>query len=236
MDGISIITCTGGRPQAFALCERFVARQTYPGLIQWIVVNDVDGKDWQPPQRPGMTVTRIFPEPKWGYGQNTLARNLLAAISCVQFDKVFFLEDDDRFADTYIETLVKQLDHFPIAGEAPARYYHVPSKRYRQLSNNRHASLCQTAIRKSWLPVLTDICNSQSSEFIDVRLWRKAYEPGALIDLRMSVGIKGLPGRPGIGIGHRPEIMADAWKPDPELTVLREWIGDDVRMYQEFIR
>jgi len=42
------------------------------------------------------------------------------------------------------------------------------------------------------------------------------------------VGIKGLPGRSGIGMGHRAEIRMT---PDPEFVKLKELIGDDYMYY-----
>jgi hypothetical protein len=43
-----------------------------------------------------------------------------------------------------------------------------------------------------------------------------------LFDTQMTVGIKGLPGRPGIGAGHRMKGISD-----PKLAVLKKRIGDD---------
>jgi hypothetical protein len=46
------------------------------------------------------------------------------------------------------------------------------------------------------------------------------------------VGIKGLPGRAGLGVGHRP---GTGWTPDPDFVRLRSWIGDDVDSYTNLI-
>jgi hypothetical protein len=56
--------------------------------------------------------------------------------------------------------------------------------------------------------------------WVDMRLWSKLR--GVLHEDYRCVGIKGLPGRPGVGVGHHP-----GGAPDPELNVLRDWVGDD---------
>jgi len=46
------------------------------------------------------------------------------------------------------------------------------------------------------------------------------------------IGIKGLPGTPGLGIGHRPKSKPGRqWRPDPEMKILRQLIGDDAENY-----
>src|ERR1035441_2250038 len=91
--GVTLITATGNRPKCLQLCQSFIARQTWKGPIQWIVVDD--GDDPLEIKFPGVLLTHIFPEPEWKPGQNTLARNLLAAIPEVFYDNVLFIEDDD---------------------------------------------------------------------------------------------------------------------------------------------
>jgi glycosyltransferase involved in cell wall biosynthesis len=233
-EGVTIITPTGGRPEAFALCEKFVLRQTYTGPVQWIVVNDCH-EQWTPPKRDKLIVTVVHPTPRWQFGQNTQARNLLVAIPEVQYDNVVFFEDDDAYKPEWLDYIVSALTFGAIAGEIPARYYHVPTKRYRINENKRHASLCQTGIRKEYLNYLKSIC-LECPQFIDVALWRSMFQFGpALIESKMSVGIKGLPGRMGIGMGHRP-TNGGAWHPDPDLAVLTEWIGDDVELYKRYMQ
>jgi hypothetical protein len=53
-----------------------------------------------------------------------------------------------------------------------------------------------------------------------------------LISTHHVVGMKGLPGREGIGIGHNPN---GPWTVDPALRILREWIREDVEFYQEYM-
>lgn len=174
-------------------------------------------------------VTRIFPEPSWISGQNTLARNLLAAIPTVKYDLVLVVENDDWYAPDYVTTMVARLDQHSLVGEVPARYYHVPSNQYLMNANTTHASLSQTGMRAELLSELRSICIAGGLSFIDIRLWNIDAKKGLYMDKR-SVGIKGLPGRPGIGIGHRPEAGC-GWQDDADGVVLRSWIGDDAELY-----
>ena len=231
-EGVTIITPTGGRPEALELCVRYVARQTW-SPIQWIVVDDGDPISPVPPDFTFEDFVRVYPKPAWQPGQNTLARNILAALPEVKHDVVFFFEDDDWYAADYIETQMQHLgEDFSIVGEVPARYYHLPTQQYRLLDNWTHASLCQTGIRREVFPLLEDLCRSQDQTFLDVRLWRQCKLSRSIHSSNRSVGIKGMPGRAGIGVGHRPENIG-GWRQDPDLSVLSGWIGEDLELYRE---
>jgi len=219
---LSVITCTGGRPAAFALCEKFMARQTLRP-DQWLVVDDVAEAT---PITMGQTVIR--PWPRWS-GESTLGRNILAALPMVTGSKIVFIEDDDYIPPDYLKHMSTMLNAYPLAGEAPARYYNVATRQYRQLRNTAHASLGQTGIQRSLLPTLAAICERER-KFIDIPLWRHHGSIGWLT-VSTVVGVKGLPGRPGIGIGHRP---AGHWPVDGDGSVLRSWIGEDAALYESF--
>jgi hypothetical protein len=221
--GITLLTPTGGRPEAFALCERWAARQTYKGEIQWLVADDCD-----PPTKCTMGQTVIRPEPRWKPGENTQFRNLLALLPLVRFDKIIHFEDDDAYLPTYIETMARRLDEAPLVGETPARYYNVRFRTWRDCGNNAHASLFQTAMRADILPVLKRICERQ--KWIDMALW-PAVPGGKLFHGEETVGIKGMPGRAGQVAAHRKQTWMN---PDPHLDVLRRWIGDDVAEYRRY--
>lgn len=240
MNEVTLITCTGMRPISLIRCGFFVSRFLTGSetIMQWIVVDDGEKESSIPVQEsPRLSIDRIRPMHRWRYGMNTLAANLLAAIPRVRYDRILFLEDDDYYASGYLAFQMKMLDSVMIAGESHARYYHFPSRRYRILENTRHASLCQTGIRSECLPVLKLICEENScSEFIDIRLWNKCTSgvmprPGLLMRGQYVIGMKGLPGRPGIGMGHTP-TDSTYWNQDRDLSVLRSWIGDDVSLYQ----
>lgn len=234
-NGLTLITLTGGRPEAFALCEHFVRRQTWNGPLQWIVVNDVDPSGPVKWAARGLSVVNyIYPEPKWRPGQNTMARNLLAAIPEVRYDKILFVEDDDAYAPDYLEAMAAQLDVADIAGEMHARYYHVGRRLHLTCPNIHHASMCATGMTAALLPALRTICQQARglSPYLDIHLWQAARGMRkSLTETHRVIGIKGLPGRPGIGMGHKPETHLSEWTPDPELHTLRKWIGEDADLY-----
>ncbi len=234
MAGVTLITPTGGRPEAFALCRKYVERQTYAGPTQWIVVDDGRAPEAKELKSDRMLITVIRPEPFWEHGQNTLARNLLAAIPEVQHDYVLVIENDDCYRPDYVERqMTRFLEGTDIVGEVPARYYHLPTRQYAVLKNSRHASLCQTGFHRGLLPTLKSVCENLEAAFIDVRLWERCPTRRVLCHDSRCVGMKGLPGRTGIGVGHRPEASPASWIPDPNLRELRSWIGDaDLEAYQ----
>jgi hypothetical protein len=215
MNGVTLITPTGGRPDAFRLCERWMARQTYTGPLQWVVVDDAD-----PVTSATMGQDVLRPEPKWN-GSHTLARNIRAGLGAAKYDAVIVIEDDDWYSPEYVRTTVDRLETLPamrLCGECPSRYYNVATRCYRLPGNMNHASLCQTAFRLELVPRVLGFMTSDP--WVDLMLWSKI--PGTLHEGYNVVGIKGLPGRTGVGIGHHP-----GGTPDPELTVLRSWVGEN---------
>jgi hypothetical protein len=86
--------------------------------------------------------------------------------------------------------------------------------------------------------MLTDICNLYpNGGILDIPLWRRvANNPGAVIHSFSGscIGIKGLPGRPGITQAHREQTRG--WFADPDLTMLRSWIGEDANIYTKYYK
>jgi hypothetical protein len=227
---ITLLTATGCRPQAWAICERLMARQTYAGLVRWIIVDD--GEEPQPVtfKRPGWTLEVVRPEVKWRPGLNTQACNLLEGLDCVRDDeRLVVIEDDDCYAPEYLERVNGWLDRAELVGEIRARYYQLPTGKYRQLGNHQHASLCSTGLRgRDALHLFRAECLRQD-KFIDLGLWRKFGGSRALHDSAMVVGLKGLPGRGGIGMGHRDDFAAPV---DRSRSVLRQWVGVNIDLYE----
>jgi len=236
---IIAITCTGARPEAFALCEKYMARQTVQP-DQWLVVDDC-----APATKCTMGQTVIRPAPRWPEfpEPNTQHRNMMAAVDYIRrgransTDKIIFFEDDDWYAPDYIWEQTDRLKAFTLVGETPARYYHVKSRAFRifddEAMNNPtpHASLCATAMTATLISTLIDALECRA--WIDMYLWRKCNYPYELFESSSVIGIKGMPGRPGVSQCHRQE--ADGrWSGDPDLSRLRQWIGDDADAYKRF--
>lgn len=224
---LTLLTATGARPQAWAICEQLMARQDYAGQVRWLVVDD--GPEPQPVtfQREGWEVKVIRPTRCWRPGQNTQARNLLQGLAhCSARDRVVVIEDDDWYAPDWLSHVAAQLEQAELVGESHARYYNIALRMGRQLNNAGHASLCSTALRGRAIDALRKACQS-APQFIDMRLWRR-FQGGHLFGGHRVVGMKGLPGRAGIGIGHNAKFSGTA---DPDGSLLREWIGADARLY-----
>jgi hypothetical protein len=224
---LTLLTATGARPEAWALCERLMARQDYAGPVHWIIVDD--GPEPQPVtfQREGWTLDVIRPEPHWQPGQNTQSRNLRVGLRDVEPDaRLVIIEDDDWYRSDWLRTVDTALQERELVGEYRARYYNVSTRRGKQLSNTQHASLCSTAMRGAAIDTFRWSCE-RHAKFIDLELWRK-HRSRYLFGGGRVCGIKGLPGRGGIGIGHSKDF---AGTHDPDGRILREWIGDDADLY-----
>jgi len=227
---LTLLTATGCRPVAWAICERLMARQTYAGPVRWIVVDD--GQEPQPVtfKRDRWTVEIVRPDVKWAPGLNTQATNLLEGIDRLTAEaRLVIIEDDDCYAPEYLDRVNVWLDTAQLVGECAARYYQMGSGKYRQLSNRSHASLCSTAMRgRLALDLFRQECRRQD-KFIDLGLWRKFIGTKALYESRMVVGLKGLPGRGGIGMGHRGDFAGER---DAKGAKFREWVGLNVDLYE----
>lgn len=224
---LTLLTATGARPQAWALCERWMARQTYAGAVRWVIVDD--GPEAQPVRfsREGWTLEVIRPEPAWQPGQNTQARNLAAGLRQIgDQERVAVIEDDDWYATDWLEAVDAALDRHALVGEGLARYYNVRTGVHRQLRNNKHASLCSTAMRGLALRRFRSVCASRP-KFIDIVLW--AAGGGHLMPGHRVVGLKGLSGRGGIGMGHAAAFSGNV---DADGSALRAWIGEDAEAYR----
>ena len=224
---LTLITMTGARPQAWALCELFMQRQTYQGPVRWIIVDD--GETPQPItfERENWSLEVLRPEPFWQPGQNTQTRNVRAALAVVKADeRLVFIEDDDWYSPNWLAIVDEKLNEADLVGERFAFYYNLKYKQCKQLNNGSHSGLCSTAIKGKAIDYLNRICQVDR-EFIDLHLWKSPITR-RLFTSREVIGMKGLPGRGGIGMGHRSHKQ---FLSDPSGEVLRKMIGDDADLY-----
>lgn len=234
---ITLITPTGMRLESLQRCASFVHRFTGPYQIQWIIVDDGPKPSFVECDRR-IQLCYIRPEHRW-VGNHTLAKNLVEAVPFVTSDLIFFIEDDDWYAPDYLEFMVDEFQlGKKIIGEFPSFYYYVPRRLWKNCDNRMHASLCQTAIHADLLPLLKRIChnNNNGQGFVDIGLWNSVPSTERVLihgTHPHCIGIKGMPGRSGIGMGHRPDSLASDWVRDEmDLSQLQKWIGDDVFLYQ----
>lgn len=231
----TLITCTGDRPEAFALCEKYVAAQSVKPF-QWLVLDDGETP---------ATCTQgqeYYHLPQFR-GRGSMTAKLRWALDgqYIKGDALLFWEDDDYYHPDYIAWALRNLQRFDLIGEARNIYYNVERRWWFEHGNQYHASLCATACRRSVFPQLQKECFSDDP-FVDSRLWancrlsKMPFDPAKHPNVpRMSIGIKAMPGRKGYGEGHRPH--ADRAIPDPDLTKLRQLIGPDAaEAYAKFYK
>ncbi len=233
---ITALTCTADRPEAFALLEKFMARQTVKPT-EWIILDDGNV-----PVVSTMGQRHIFcPECRGG---TSMINKLKLAFTpgYITSDIVVIAEDDDYLAPTWIETCAKNLGdgRIDLFGEGRAVYYNVRDRWWFDHANMSHASLCSTAFTKRLYPLVHRLC-SDPNPFIDDRLWKNAsgnrkrlLDPLSHGGKRLVVGIKAMPGKVGYGSGHTREDRNA--KQDPDGAKLRELIGDDAALYEPFWR
>lgn len=226
---ITLLTCTGGRPDAWALCQKYIARQTLREPTQWVVVYDTEEVPVLLNLPPHIKV-EMYKGPKpWRQGINTQRPNMDEALKYVKGDVIFTIEDDDCYAPNYIEMMIFFLQKFDVVGQANSRYYNIKERQYKEWNNYRHCSLNETALKKSKLDLLDRAVNSGNMYF-DIALWEivrnEKHSHLIFSHLGLVTGMKGLPGKAGIGGGHH-DLKEQGFKADSLFEKLREWVGPD---------
>lgn len=235
---ICLITPTGGRPNQINLCALFMKRQTYPGKVIWIIIDDCipHTTDTIQDNRLNWSIIKVYPSPHWQPGQNTQGRNisvgintLLANYKMEEIRGIFIIEDDDYYKSVYLDRMVPRLNGFQAAGERNTVYYNVYFCTYFIHPNTGHSSLFQTAFTINALPIFARCC---SERFIDISFWTQLTNVNLFNDGNLSVGIKGMPGRYGIGAGHtrlRNMPKDNGW------NLLTQLIGvEDAELYVKY--
>lgn len=202
-------------------------QQTYAGPVVWHVVDD--GVDEMPVtfKRPGYDL-RPYRLP--ASSENTQGRNLIHLLAQVDPGQpITVWEDDDWYDPLWLETVVREIDKAELIGEPLARYYNVKQRRYKRFNNMQHCSLRCSAMRGSAVTKFRQTLE-RPELFYDIRLWREFAGSKHLIKSELTVGIKGMPGRAGIGGGHR-----EMWgQLDTNLDVLRKWTGEGAEIYAPY--
>lgn len=211
---VTAITCTYQRPDALALCEKYLTRQTR-APDQWLIL---DG-----------------PEP--------MRDKVLKAIKDddIEGDAIAFFEDDDLYRPDWLAWVEAGMKKgYDIIGEGNAVYYNVSYRWWSECMNKRHAALCQTAVSKDMLDTLANVIEAHESPFFDVRIWQVdcgkfLYLPKTPAD-RHVIGIKGIRsanGEMGYSGEHR-DILPDGTHADPSMLELWKWAAEDAANYSRF--
>jgi len=219
---ISIITPVSDRIETWPLYVKFISRaiSLYDGEVQVVIADDSQTpmlvpEGWTHIVRPPAPFER---DPRSIVSSFT--GNLRAALSAVTHDYLFIWEDDDWHSADYLRMYMTHMlaGEHDMLGEGHAIYYHIWLRRWIRLSNERHASLCQTAINRSRYDDLLksiDAADTACDFLVDARLWTTATNPLCLPESKHCIGIKGAaprnplaPGhdtQAGIGSGHNPK-------------------------------
>lgn len=241
LGNITVITCTGDRPVCFNLLEKWIRNQTMQPM-QWIVVDD--GKEQT---KTNLHCDYIRREPQKTDPKHTLLINIKEAYQHIRGDMVLFFEDDEYYDPSYIEEMASKLRSFDIAGIGRSKYYFLPGQKWYKHKNMGHASLAQTGFNMNFFAEAKSVLDGDP--FYDIRLWRKINKNAENLYLPDSqhqrangkgiifedfgkslyAGMKGLPGRKGIGAGH---TNTNYFAQDKDYQVLKQWIPKD---YQDYI-
>lgn len=235
---IALVTPTGARPEPFNICSKLMERQTYSGKVLWVIVDDANPitTDVVTPEfRDGWEIIKLYPEPLWSPGMNTQSRNMRVGVT-EAFDNpdvtaVFIIEDDDYYKPMYLDEMMKRLNGYWAIGETNTIYYNVSNRTVVQNNNLKHSSLFQTALTREALPYMAE---SYDDNWIDSGFWsRTPKNKVSLISANnLSVGIKGMPGRGGIGNGHKENRGCPT---DVSLNYLTKLIGhEDTELYARY--
>lgn len=235
---VVLITATGCRPAQFKICAELMKRQTYKGEVLWVIVDDGAAitTDVVPDDfREGWHIMKVYPEPKWQFGMNTQGRNLREGIEAMwkeyhpmQIDAFFIIEDDDWYAPTYLEYTLPKLKGYLAAGEVKTLYYNVVRRDYHINQNERWSSLFQTVFSIGALDTFIECIDEK---FIDFIFFRKVESPNLYKGKYLSIGMKGMPGRAGIGAGHGNTL---GMLPDHDMSKIKKAIGDDYKFYEGY--
>jgi len=235
---VVVVTPTGDRPASLARQARYLQRSVLPAGTNpsWIVIDD-GVVPYAPPRIDGWRTVYSRPKPMQGI---SLLRNLVVglaeAVLCGP-DYVLIWEDDDWYSPSRIENQVGALirgkaDKVYLHGPASSIYYHVPQRMWRLMPNPRHASLFETAFSKELIFPMMEYFKDVEGDRISVdrSIWSHFSSSGKIDPVtvcRDSVGIKGMPGRKGIGCGHRPPTSPkNDWVSDPDRMFLTKLVGD----------
>lgn len=224
------LTPTGSRPEGMSLLAEYLDAQTYNGNITWIIVDDCDPATRTPVVRNGIDVKVIRPEWRWKPGMNTQLDCMRRGLKEVPDDAVLFiLEDDDIYLPDHMINSLAMIQRAELVGEIDSRYYNVMTHHWNILKGRFHSSLAATVCRGGALKLLREICDGNTRKMIDVNLWKGFTGSKRLMVSHNVIGVKGLPGRPGIGVGHRKNFgKVDTGR------VLENWAGEYADNYQIF--
>lgn len=224
---LSVITPTADQPTGIALAERWMQHQTLQP-DEWIVADDGTEKAQLSQGQTHLYRVREYE------GGASLAANILAALEHATGDVIAIWEHDDYYHPNHLQLCVDKLTNRSGAtGASVLRYFNVRHRMW-VVMQNVGSALCNTALTKDYVPHLKQEAEQLllSGRYnLDGLFWAKLhYKNKFLHKIPTVIGIKGLPGRPGLGLGHRVDRNR-RWQNDPNGEVLKDWLGEDAEAY-----
>ena len=236
---IALLTATGDREVAFELCIKWMSEQDYQGDIHWIIVDDGFTKATENvldrtvfDKRFRVSILKRA-QGSDEAGPRSMAQNILVGCSEIKEEKILIIEDDDYYHPFYIRDMVNRLTEHELTGTIWQNYYYLPDMTYRTYKN-RGSALCSTGFRRNLIFLLQASAHrsfKKNLKGLDAYFWERAIESGYEYEIfdntkkHLMIGMKGLPGRRGIGIGHHKR-QHSKWMSDPAGEVLHLWVGD----------
>lgn len=238
---ITLITPTGERSAQLELCKRWMRQQSYQGEVLWIIVDDgkiPTASIIEDDFRKNWKIHKIYPDVKWEEGMTTQCSNLKHAMDYVKgviTDLIFIIEDDDYYSPNYLQEMVNRSGEYYMIGEIPTIYYNLFEKAWYNNRQKTHTSLFQMAFKPVLSEIFINILN-KNCLYIDIQFCKSInFRNLFTVEKPLALGIKGLPGRGGIGSGHK---ISPRYKYDPSFKRLKYYLGDDyiyyLRLYYEY--
>lgn len=243
---VTLLTCTGMRPEAFNLCCRYVARMKLGALSsQWVVIDDSLGEsldvEWFAAAMQNVdnvvTLRGVGDQPYC-----TMPLNVHTALDHCHGKLLVFIEDDDWYSEGYVARLFSAFsidESRALIGFSQKLYYNVRERSFLGSYSPAYASLCRTAVgslptARARLREVAYKTHADRAHSVDTTLWGStpSSEGKQLLQGLACLSIKGMPGRSGAGILHSTKFPNS----DKTYAQLSKWIGNDVELYKEFAK
>jgi len=238
---ISILTPTGDRPLGVSLLGHWINHQTIfevlPDVwVEWIIVYDDEEERYSKlcgiqHDKLIASSTRLTYRKEY-VGPKSMARNLLEACKQARGDYIFICEDDDYYAPDHLLHCLYKMNgvckSYDAVGTIWQKYYNIYKQCFKTYKNIGSA-MCATAFKRELLPTMEMALKwgfDKAHKGMDRKFWDtitiEQHRAVDIFDGHDVVGIKGLPGREGIGVGH----YAPGFEYDDGFATLVDWVGE----------
>lgn len=235
---ITLITPTGDRPIPLDLCFKTFGKslENINDDIQWIIADDgatdqtskVIGDNADILIKNKLLVNYVINDASDGIRHSNLVNNLLGTVDKIIGDQIIIIEDDDWYGRGYLHVVLLNLLSHDVVGLGNPIYYNYYDSSYLPRKRTNHASLCNTAFNRKCLDKFKEALEEMKdiNRLFDVQLWKKFRQAELdcflfYRDPTYFIAMKGLPGRQGIGLGHKPNRK---FIKDEGRKKLRKWM------------